>query len=111
MKRPLSAIIKEMAFTVLRRPEAPPSSEAAHAALLLAHIAWNRRSDSQTPDYRSMLREFETSNPSLWDELKSSDPDELIAELGAYRALHHPNDRRYLVVCGMRGDKVHVEWV
>lgn len=111
MTRPLSAIIKEMAFTILRRPEAPPSSEAAHAALLLAHIAWNRRSDSQTLDYRPMLREFEASNPNLWDGLKSTDPDELIAELAAYRARHHRDDRRYLVVCGMRGESVHAEWM
>jgi hypothetical protein len=46
MKRPLSAIIKEMAFTVLRRPEAPPSTETAHTALLLAHIGWNRPIDT-----------------------------------------------------------------
>lgn len=110
MKRPLSAIIKEMAFTVLRRPGAPPSTEAAHTALLLAHIAWNRPTDTRTPDYRQMLSEFEASNPDLWDELTSNDPDELIAELAAYRELHHRNDRRYLVVCGMRGDDVHAEW-
>lgn len=111
MKRPLSAIIKAMAFTILRRPEAPPSAEAAHAALLLAHIAWNRRTDSRAPDYRLMLGEFEASNPNLWDELTSTDPDELIAELAAYRELHHRNDERYLVVCAMRGDHVHTEWM
>lgn len=111
MTRPLSAIIKEMASTILRRPEAPPSSEAAHAALLLAHIAWNRRNDTQTPDYRPMLGEFEASNPSLWDELKSTDPDELIAELAAYRERHHRDDQRYLVICGMRGESVHAEWI
>lgn len=111
MKRPLSAIIKEMAFTVLRRPEAVPSSEAAHAALLLAHIAWNRRSDRGTPHYRPMLSEFEASNPALWEELKSADPEELIAELAAYRERHHRNDQRYLVVCGMRGAEVHAEWI
>jgi hypothetical protein len=78
MKRPLSAIIKEMVLTILRRPGAPPSAEAAHAALLLAHIAWNRRTDSEAPDYRLMLGEFEASNPNLWDELKSTDPASFI---------------------------------
>jgi hypothetical protein len=111
MKPPLSAIMKEMAFTVLRRSEQRPSSEAAHAALLLAHIAWNRRTDSPTPDYRQMLREFEGSNPNFWDELKSADPDQLIAELAAYREFHHQSDERYLVVCGMRGNNVHAEWL
>lgn len=110
MKRPLSAI-KDMAFRVLRRPEAPPSSEAAHAALLLPHIAWNGRADTRRPDYRPMPTEFEASNPNPWQELKSADPEELIAELAAYRELHHRNDQRHLVVCGMRGDKVHAEWI
>lgn len=103
MKRPLSAIIKEMAFGVLRRPEVPPSSEAAHAVLLFAHIAWNRRADSRTPDYHAMPGELEASNPKQWEELTSADPDELIAELTAYRERHHRSDERYLVVCGMRG--------
>ena len=58
-----------------------------------------------------MLAEFEASNPNLWQELKSANPEELIDELAAYRQLHHRNDQRYLVVCGMRGDKVHAEWI
>jgi hypothetical protein len=111
MDRPLSAIIKDMAFTVLRRPDATPSSEAAHAALLFAHIAWNRRTDSATPDYRHMLGEFEASNPRLWDELTSRDPDELIAELATYREKHYRDDERYPVVCGMRDGKIHAEWI
>jgi hypothetical protein len=102
--------MKEMAFTVLRRPEVLPP-EAAHTALLLAHIAWNRRTDNQTPDYRPMLKEFDASNPNLWNELKSADPDELIVELAAYRELHHRKDQGYLVVCGMRDDNVHTEWI
>lgn len=110
MKRPLSGILKDMAFTVLRRPEAVPSSEAAHAALLFAHLAWNRRVDARTPDYRPMLSEFEASNPNLWAELTSTDPEALITQLAAYRERHHRNDHRYLVVCGMRGEQVHAEW-
>ena len=109
MRRPLSAIMKDMAFTILRRPEAVPSSEAAHAALLLAHLAWNRRVDTRMPDYRPMLGDFEASNPNLWAELISTDPEALITQLAAYRERHHPDDHRYLVVCGMRGEQVHTE--
>jgi hypothetical protein len=110
MKNPLSAILKDMAFTVLRQPEAVPSSEAAHAALLFAHVAWNRRADTRTPDYRPMLGEFEASNPDLWAELISTDPEVMIAQLAVYRERHHRNDHRYVVVCGMRDEQVHAEW-
>ena len=76
-KRPLSAIIKEMAVAALRQPKAAPSSEAAHAALLFAHVAWNQAGPVGAPgaDYRPMLRDFEASNPRLWNELKSSDAE------------------------------------
>ncbi len=109
---PLSAIIKEMASTLLRDPTRPPSPEAAHAALLLAHVAWNRQADlgKKRPDYRLMLHQFEASKPDLWAELTSADPEELIARLAAYRDLHHSEDRRYLLVCGMRDEEVYAEW-
>ncbi len=113
MRRPLSAIIKELLLTIFNQPEAVPSSEAAHAALLFAHVAWNRSGTAGTPDvgYRPMLREFEASNPRLWDELKSSDAEVLIRELAAYKHAHHPSDHRHVVVCGMRGNNVRVEWI
>ena len=55
-RRPLSDI-KKVACTVLKRPKAVASTEAAHAALLLAHVAWNQ---TVTPaaarvSYRPML--------------------------------------------------------
>ena len=113
MRRPLSAIIKEMSLTALCEPDLVPSSEAAHAALLLAHIAWNRATDLKvpSPNYRPLLRRFEASNPALWNELKSTDPEALVAGLTAYKRLHYPHDHRQIVVCGMRGDNVRVEWM
>ena len=113
MRRPLSEIIKEMSCSVLTQPGAVPVSEAAHAALLLAHVAWNRAEALVLAgaDYRSMLGEFERSNRHLWDELKSSDAESLIAELVEYKQVYYPNDHRQIVVCGMRGDNVRVEWI
>jgi len=113
IRRALSEIIKEMSCSVLTQPEAVPSSEAAHAALLFAHVAWNRAEAFSAPavDYRPMLRAFEMSNRHLWNELKSSDAESLIAELVAYKQAYYPNDHRQVVVCGMRGDNVHVEWL
>ena len=112
MRRPLSEIIKEMASTVLREPERVPSSEAAHASLLFAHVAWNRatRQRARSPDYHPVLRQFEASNPDLWNELKSSDTEALVVTLITYKRTHYPNDDRQIVVCGMRGDNVRVEW-
>ena len=113
MRRPLSEIIKEMACTLMADPERVPSSEAAHASLLFAHAAWERaaRPKAQGPVYRLVLRQFEVSNPAMWSELKCSDSEALIAELVAYKQAHHPDDRRQIVVCGMRGDNVRVEWM
>ena len=101
-----------MACAVLKNPARQPCSEAAHAALLFAHVAWNRAIGvGPAPvDYPAVLRHFEVSNPSLWAELKSADAEALIAELVNYKQAHFPHDRRYLVVCGMVDDKVHVEW-
>ena len=113
MRRPLSAIIKEMSLTVLCEPDLVPSTEAAHAALLFTHVAWNRATDlkAPVPDYRPLVRQFEASNPGLWNELKSPNADELVTRLTAYKQVHHPNDHRQIVVCGMRGDNVRVEWI
>lgn len=108
----LSQIIKEMACVVLKNAGREPSSEAAHAALLMAHVAWNRANGMAAGQstYREVLRQFEESNPALWSELRSPDTESLIAELVIYKEQHYRHDRRHLLVCGMRGDKVHVEW-
>ena len=110
--RKLSEIIKEMACAVLKDPVGEPSSEAAHAALLFAHVAWNRANgvDPTHADYSEVLREFEESNARLWSELKSANAEALIAELAGYKQTHYAHDRRHLIKCGMVGDKVHVEW-
>ena len=102
-----------MASTVLKDPERVPSSEAAHASLLFAHTAWDRatRQDAGGPDYHPVLRQFEASNPDLWSELTSSDSEALVAKLITYKRTHYPTDQRQIVVCGMRGDNVRVEWV
>jgi hypothetical protein len=113
LMRKLSEIIKEMACAVLKEPAAVPSSEAAHAALLMAHVAWNRPNGLAAGHtaYADMLRQFERSKPSFWSELNSSETEALIAQLVAYKEHHHRHDRRQVVVCGMRGGNVHVEWV
>ncbi len=109
----MSAVIKTMATTVLARPNLPPSSEAAHAALLLAHVAWNRANgiESIEAQYRPVLDELVRANPDLWGELRTTDCEAMIGALIAYKQKRHPGDFRHIVVCGMRDGNVHVEWV
>ena len=111
-RKQMSAILKEMALTTLVAPEAIPSSEAAAAALLLSHVAWQRANGDQFPDraYAEALAEMHRVRPDLWKEMRSADPRETIAELVAYKKRHYPNDKRKVVACGTFDDKVRVEW-
>jgi len=110
--RKLSAVALEMATTVLRKPDGIPSTEAAHAALLSTHVAWNKALGDLDAlrGYQAVLTELEQANPALWNELKSADHREMIDSLVAYRQKHYPNDTRVIKVCGMRAGNVHVEW-
>jgi len=107
----MSEIVKEMARSVLRVPEFP-SSEAAHAALLLAHVAWNRSLDLPVPEikYRRVLDALEDAKADFWDELTGSDAEEMIEILVALKRQRYPLDDRMIQVCGMRDGNVHVEW-
>ncbi len=68
MEDKLSLAMLEMAETILVDPTRAPSFEAAHAALLLASIAWNRSvlAEPTTTGYSQMLEELESSNPDFW---------------------------------------------
>ncbi len=109
----MSDIFKEMALMLFNVPGAIPSSEAAHAALLFAHVAWNRAIGETFPDVecRKILRKFEKSRPALWAELRSRDWKSMINDLIEYKKQHFPDDLRVVVVCGMTPQKnIHVEW-
>ncbi len=109
--RKMSEIMKRMAESVLLDP-GNESGEAFQAALLLSHIAWNRSlgNDWGTRQYRSILSEMEMENPELWGELADTDAEALICSLMEFKNMHYPEDRRNLVVCGMREGNVHTEW-
>ena len=111
-RKQLSAIMKEMALTTLVAPEAIPSSEAAAAALLLSHVAWQRANGDQFPDtaYGDALAEMQRARPSFWKEMKCTDPRKTITDLVAYKKQHYPNDKRKVVGCGVCDGKVRVEW-
>ena len=111
-EKKMSEIFKRMALTVLKDPKSVPSTEAAHTALLLAHVAWNRAIGETFPDLecKRILRKFEKSRRSLWIELRSRDWKALITELIEYKNKNYPEDKRIVVVCGMREGNIHVEW-
>ena len=108
----MSAIVKDMAMTLLKSRDSVPSGEAAHAALLFVHVAWNTSlgNDDAYRNYRAILDKFEASNPALWNEFISSDHEAILADLARHKEEHYPNDPRVIVMCGMREGNVHVEW-
>jgi len=109
-KAKISEILKAMAESVLLSPGVTASDEAAHAALLLAHVAWNRSLGHNLADYRSFLLQLGASRPSFWQEFASRDPETLIARLIAFKTKSHPTDRRIVLMCGIPGGRIHVEW-
>jgi hypothetical protein len=106
----LSAIMLELAQSAFINPKAIPSSETAHAALLFAQTAWNRSLGHDTTGYHELLKVFLNSNPNLWSELRSRDPETLIEPMRQAKESRYSADVRVIVVCGMREGIVRVEW-
>ena len=112
--RKMSDIMKEMAWLLLRNPDAVPSSEAAHVALFFANVAWNECVGlvHDRKGYSNVWETIEAEKPELWNELKSNDIDAMIDELVAYKKAHFPNDRRRILICGgTPHSTIHVEWL
>jgi hypothetical protein len=111
----MSKLILALAEQVLVQPTEKSSREAVAAALLLAHVAWNRAVDplggDQVGYYRKVLHELETENPKCLRELKATDCEALIKDLVKLKASRYPIDDRIIRVCGITAENnVHVEW-
>lgn len=114
MNKKLSEIMIEMGKSILKNPDGIPSSEAAHAVLFLANVAWNTELGKNIPSklgLQTAIDEFEGANKKFWSELKSTDTDELILGLRQFKKDYYPNDTRVIVRCGtnQRGN-IQVEW-
>ena len=109
----MSEVLKEMSEVLLSNPHAPPTSEAAHVALLFANVAWNEcvGLDHSREGYRNVWEEIEADNPTLWNEFKSNDIDAMIDELVEYKQGHFPDDKRRILGCGIPDGKIRVEWL
>ena len=111
--RKMSEIMKKMAGLLLRDPDAIPSTEAAHIALMFANIAWNETVglNHAREDYRSAWETIEAENPEMWSEFKSNDVEAMIDELVRFKKKHYPDDKRRILICGMPNGNVRVEWL
>ena len=111
--RKMSEIMKEMSEQLLRNPVGVPSSEAAHAALMFANIAWNTTVGlgHPTEGYRSAWEQIEAENPEMWSEFKSNDVDAMIDELVQFKKQHYPDDQRRILTCGIPDGSIRVEWL
>jgi tetratricopeptide (TPR) repeat protein len=115
MEEKLSAIVIEMAETILNAPGKDVSDESANAALLLVLVAWNRDvyGDNFAPEgvYKQLFKELEKSNSAYRESLKSVDFEKLIEGLRKYKRTHYPNDNRYINTCGINEKgNVNVQW-
>ena len=111
----MSKLVLALAEQVLMQPTEKSSREAVAAALLLAHVAWNRAVDPLGGDqiryYRKVLRALERENPKCRQELKSMDCEALIQELMHLKLALYPADDRIIRLCGITEHKtVRVEW-
>ncbi len=86
----LSEFVTEMPERHLRHPRKVPSSEAAHAVLMFANMAWNEcvGLHRAREGYRNAWEMIEAENPEIWNEFKSNDIDALIDELVQYKKIH-----------------------
>ena len=111
----MSKVILGLAEQVLAQATEKSSREAVAAALLLAHVAWNRAVDplggDQVGYYRKVLGALEAENPKCLPELKSTDGEAIIQDLMKLKATRYPTDDRIVRVCGITPENnVHVEW-
>ena len=111
----MSKLVLALAEQVLVQPTEKSSREAVAAALLLAHVAWNRAVDPLGGDqigyYQKVLGALEAENPKCLRELKTTDCEALIQDLVKIKATRYPTDDRTIRVCGFTAENnVHVEW-
>lgn len=113
MARKLSEILIEIATQGLRH-EKYFYSDVMHPLVYLAHVAWNR--DTQSPDYledryRQQLKEFPLSLGAIKEELITEDWEVILKTMLDYKREQFSNDRRVIVVCGYtERETFRLEW-
>jgi hypothetical protein len=111
----MSEVLRGLAERLLAQPSEKTSAEGVAAALLLAHVAWNRAVDPLAADqvghYRKGLAVLRAENPKYLRELKSTDAEAMIRELVAFKRALYPADDRIITLCALTPQHtVRVEW-
>jgi hypothetical protein len=111
----MSVVLRGLAERLLAQPSEKTSAEGVAAALLLAHVAWNRAVDplggDQVGHYRKGLAALKAENPKYPRELKSADCEAMIGELVDLKRALYPADNRIIRLCALTPQKtVRVEW-
>jgi len=113
MNRKLSDILIEIAKLGLKNPNSKVS-DVIHPLMFLAHIAWNR--DTQSSDYlgesyQKELNKFPISEQKRKRELVSEDWDEILGKMMEYKKGNFPKDKRIITSCGFTPQStLRVEW-
>ena len=111
--RKMSEMMQEMSEQLLRDPDGA-SSEAAHVALMFAHVAWNETVGlgDHRSGFRSAWETIEAENPKMWSDLKATDINGMIDELVRFKQEHYPDDQRRILTCGTTPQStLRVEWL
>jgi hypothetical protein len=96
----LSEIMIEMAEQILERLNKVPSNESAHAALLLASVAWNQE----------IMGDAFQDNKQYNDVIKMKHYT-MISCLRKYKRRSYPSDTRKIISCGTNErENVQVTW-
>jgi hypothetical protein len=111
----MSKVLLGLAERLLAQPSERTSSEGCAAALLLAHVAWNRAVDplggDQVGHYRKGLSALKAENPKCLQELKSTDWEAMIQEIMDLKLSLYPSDDRIIRLCALTPQQtVRVEW-
>ncbi len=111
----MSKVLLGLAERVLAQPAEKTSGEGCAAALLLAHVAWNRAvaplGGDQVGHYRKLLSALKAENPKCLQELKSTDCEAMIQELVDLKRALYPADDRIIRLCALTPQQtVRVEW-
>jgi hypothetical protein len=111
----MSQLILALAQRALAKLTQESSPEAVAAALLRAHVAWNRAvaplGGDQVGYYRKVLDALQAENPKCLRELKGTDCEALIQDLVKLKETRYLTDDRIIRVCGITPkNNVHVEW-
>lgn len=109
----MSEMMQEMSEHLLRNPDSA-SSEAAHVALMLAHIAWNETVGlgNHRSSLRSAWETIEADKHEMWRDFKTDDVDAMIDELVEFKNKHFPDDQRRILACSTTPQStLRVEWL